>query len=99
MQSNTDLVVARQAGLHLSAPQEAALLAARRALLAALGKLAAARSEILANLGMQLLQTTRVCSALCCVVAASRCRRAPLQQPVSRPMSCHAKSDEQPLEC
>ena len=50
-----------QVGLQLSGSQEAALLAARRALLATLSKLASARADILASLGMQLLQTTRVC--------------------------------------
>jgi len=49
-----------QAGLQLSSAQESALLAARRTLLTSLARLANARSEILAALGMQLLQTHRV---------------------------------------
>ena len=49
-----------QAGLQLSSSQESSLLAARRTLLASLCRLANARSEILAALGMQLLQTHRV---------------------------------------
>lgn len=49
-----------QAGLQLSSAQELSLLAARRTLLTSLARLANARSEILAALGMQLLQTHRV---------------------------------------
>ena len=46
--------------MQLSSSQEASLLAARRTLLTSLSRLANARSEILAALGMQLLQTHRV---------------------------------------
>lgn len=67
-------------GLHLSASQEGALLAARRALLATLTKLAAARADILASLGMQLLQTTRVRPALCIAGDPRYCR-----------MRCHGR--------
>ena len=62
-----------QAGLQLSSGQESSLLAARRTLLTSLNRLANARSEILAALGMQLLQTHRVGAQPCnCKCRASR---------------------------